>query len=146
MVDAVSQQKPTKVSYNLNWCSIKNVSIYFLYYYRYDATDLLIDLRRDLSGKFENFCRMSAVDFEYLLNGIAAQISKTDTNMRKSIPAQERLAVTLRFLATGDSYQSLSFLFKISPQLISTIIPEVSSALIDLLKIRTKVSNASIEF
>lgn len=146
MVDAVSQQKPTKVSYNLNWCSIKNVSIYFLYYYRYDATDLLIDLRRDLSGKFENFCRMSAVDFEYLLNGIAAQISKTDTNMRKSIPAQERLAVTLRFLATGDSYQSLSFLFKISPQLISTIIPEVSSALIGLLKIRTKVSNASIEF
>lgn len=146
MVDAVSQQKPTKVSYNLNWCSIKNVSIYFLYYYRYDATDLLIDLRRELSRKFENFCRMSAVDFEYLLNGIAAQISKTDTNMRKSIPAQERLAVTLRFLATGDSYQSLSFLFKISPQLISTIIPEVSSALIDLLKIRTKVSNASIEF
>ncbi|CAH2015154.1 unnamed protein product [Acanthoscelides obtectus] len=40
-----------------------------------------------------------------------------------------RLAITLRYLATGDSFQSLHFLFKVSPQLISTIVPEVCKAL-----------------
>lgn len=35
--------------------------------------------------------------------------------MRKAIPEQERLAVTLRFLASGDSYKSISVFFHIAP-------------------------------
>ncbi|KAJ8939441.1 hypothetical protein NQ318_010625 [Aromia moschata] len=77
---------------------------------------------------------MSATDFEYLLNKIGPEISKMDTNMRKCIPVQERLAVTLRFLATGDSYQSLAYLFKFLAQLISSIIPEVCQAIINALQ------------
>ena len=72
---------------------------------------MLDDLRKEPSGKFENFCRMSATDFEYLLSKIGPFIAKRDTNMRESIPIQERLAVTLRFFASGDSYISLSYLF-----------------------------------
>lgn len=83
---------------------------------------------------FENFSRMSDNDFEYLLNRISGRISRKDTNFRKAIPAKERLAVTLRYLATGDSYSSLSYLFRISKQLISRIIPEVCEAIIDVLK------------
>ena len=39
---------------------------------------------------------------------------RVDTNYRDSIPASVRLALTLRFLATGDSHASLMCLFRIS--------------------------------
>lgn len=74
---------------------------------------------------------MSAEDFEILLNKVGPHIAKKDTKWRKAIPANERLALTLRFLATGDSLKTLYYLFKISPQLISQIIPEVCTALIN---------------
>ena len=32
--------------------------------------------------------------------------------MRKTITAEERLAVTLRFLATGNTYSDLAFTFR----------------------------------
>lgn len=47
----------------------------------------------------------------------------------KVITAPERLAVTLRFLATGETYRSLSFQFRISRAAISYIIKEVCSAI-----------------
>lgn len=59
--------------------------------------------------------------------------------MRKAIPIQDRLAVTLRFLATGDSFTSLSYLFKFSNQIISNIVHEVCYDLIHELKDQIKV-------
>lgn len=87
-----------------------------------------------------NFCRMSAEDFEIILNKIGPHISKQDTNMRKAISIQERLAITLRFLATGDSFTSIGYLFKVSNQTISVIVPEVCKAINDALKDQIKVS------
>jgi len=83
---------------------------------------------------------MSSEDFEFILTKIGSKINKQDTNMRKAIPIQERLAVTLRFLTTGDSFVSLEYLFKISHQSISRIVPEVCLAIIDALKDEIKVS------
>lgn len=103
---------------------------------------MLEDLNREPSGKFFNFCRMSATDFEFLLNKIGQRITRMDTNMRKCIPVQERLAVALRFLATGDSYASLSYLFKFSPQTVSKCVDEVCDALIDALQGEIKVSKS----
>lgn len=85
----------------------------------------LNELVAEPSGEFHKFTRMSLTDFEYLLSQISSKISKQDTQLREAIPARIRLALTLRYLATGDDFQSLHFLFKISPQLISNIIPEV---------------------
>jgi hypothetical protein len=65
---------------------------------------------------------MYSTDFEYLLQKTGPRISKEDTDWRECIPAKIRLAVTLRFLATGDSYRS-HFLLKISSQIIARIIP-----------------------
>lgn len=101
---------------------------------------MLCDLIKE-PGKSENFCRMSTTDFEYLLNEIGPQIARTDTNMRKCIPVQERLAVALRFLATGDSYSSLSSSFKFSTQTVSKCVDEVCSALIQKLQGEIKVSS-----
>ena len=40
-----------------------------------------------------------------------ATYPKKDTNLRKVIPAAERHMLTMRFLASGDSQVSLSYLF-----------------------------------
>jgi hypothetical protein len=50
---------------------------------------------------------------------------------RKAISVQEMLALTLRFLASGDSYVGLQYLFKISKQAISCIVPEVCETLVE---------------
>lgn len=90
--------------------------------------------------QFKNFVRMSSEDFEYLLCKIGPKVMKENTNMRKSVPVNTRLAITLRFLATGDSYTSLQYTFLISKQLISLIIPEVCQALIEVLKENIEVN------
>ncbi|KAK7605333.1 hypothetical protein V9T40_007191 [Parthenolecanium corni] len=91
---------------------------------------LIQDLIAELAaGKYENFCRMSVVDLEFLFNLVGPTIVKQDTPLRQAVSAKERLLVTLRFLASGDSYQSLSYIFRISPQLIGRIVPEVCAAL-----------------
>lgn len=108
---------------------------------RYRGRDLIDDLTAEIGyGLFENFCRMKSTDFETLLQQIGPKISKQDTTFREAIPATERLMVTLRYLATGDSFTSLMYTFKISKQLISRIIPEVCSAIIECLKEYVKVS------
>lgn len=108
---------------------------------KYSGTALLNELLMEDGSFFNNFNRMTAMDFEKLTCLIGPVISKKDTNYRKAIPVKERLAITLRFLATGDSYTSLMYTFKVSKQVISTIVPEVCEALIkaleDLVKVRT---------
>lgn len=100
---------------------------------------MLADFLKEPSGYFENFCRMGASDFELLLIKIGPLIQKQDTNMRPSIPVDQRLAITLRFLATGDSYRSLGFLFKCSRQFVANCIMDVCQALVHILKDEIKV-------
>ncbi|XP_026673863.1 uncharacterized protein LOC113465000, partial [Ceratina calcarata] len=76
---------------------------------------------------------MSSTDFYYLLESIRDDISRQNTTFRKAVTAEERLAITLRYLATGDLYTSLQYLFNVSKQLISKIVPEVCRALVKTL-------------
>nr|CAH7717719.1 unnamed protein product [Callosobruchus chinensis] len=88
----------------------------------------------DDEGLFRNFTRMRQEDFIYLLRKISPIVKKSDTNFREAIPPPVRLLVTLRYLATGDSYPSLRFLFQISQLSSSPINLEVCRALIDILR------------
>ncbi|CAH1969416.1 unnamed protein product [Acanthoscelides obtectus] len=101
----------------------------------------LAELYAEPAGEFDNFVRMSCSDFEYLLQKTSPMIAKNDTDRRDAIPVKVRLAVTLRYLATGDSYRSLHYLFKISSQVISLIVPEVCLALNDILKDLVKLAS-----
>ena len=50
--------------------------------------------------RFASFVRMDAQQFQYLLDAVSPLIVHKDTPMREAILPAERLAVTLRFLAT----------------------------------------------
>jgi hypothetical protein len=69
---------------------------------------LLADFKfREISGQYENFTRIAPPDFEFLINLIVPKIAEKDTTYRATVPVEERLAVALRFMTTGDSYTSL---------------------------------------
>lgn len=62
-------------------------------------------LTKDLSvydkPNYRNYLRMSETQFNLLLSFISQDLLKQDTRMRDAITPAEKVAVTLRFLATG---------------------------------------------
>jgi hypothetical protein len=54
-------------------------------------------------------------------------------DIREAISAAERLPITLRYLATADSYHSLEYLYRIPVSTLSTLIPETCRAIYDCL-------------
>nr|CAH7739822.1 unnamed protein product [Callosobruchus chinensis] len=92
------------------------------------ASHKCIDILQSESGydQFKNFTRMTKTDFEFLLNLITPKIMRKDTNFIRAISLRERLVL---FLATGDSYSSLQYLFKVSKSSISHIVPDVCQAI-----------------
>lgn len=90
---------------------------------------------------------MDVDTYEDLLRWVTPAIKKEDTVMRDAITPNERLSATLRFLASGQSYEDLKFLTKISAQSLGGIILETSKAIIAALKPFIKVSkNVNIKF
>lgn len=67
--------------------------------------------------------------------------------MREAITPQERLAATLRFLATARSYEDLKYSNIISPQTVSYNIPETCQAIYEVLRRDgLKVSKSPVVF
>lgn len=81
----------------------------------------------------QNFIRMNSETFDGLCMKLHPIIGKKDTSFRKAITTRERLAITLRYLATGDSFVSLQYLFKVSKQSISKIVRETCDGLVEVL-------------
>ena len=76
---------------------------------------------------------MSPERYFHLLEMMEPRIRKKDTKMRKAISADERLTLTLRYLASGEMQESLSFSYRISKASVCDIIYEVCLALWDVL-------------
>ena len=75
---------------------------------------------------------MSPDRFDHLLSLVEPAITKQN-NYRQPISAVERLCLTIRFLASGDSQQSLSFAFRIGRSTVSGIIRETCEAIYNIL-------------
>ncbi|KYN00289.1 hypothetical protein ALC62_08931, partial [Cyphomyrmex costatus] len=86
------------------------------------------ELRRKNNACFETFFRMRNDLFDRLIEMGTSYIQRQNTN------AAERLSLTLRFLATSESYRSLEYSTRISACIISRIILETCRVLYENLR------------
>jgi hypothetical protein len=68
-----------------------------------------VELENNEPRDFQNYLRMDSELFQNLLRVVRPRIEKKNTVMREAVSAEERLSVTLRYLATGNSYEDLKF-------------------------------------
>lgn len=94
-----------------------------------DYSQLMKELRLEDEGSFYNYLRMEPAIFDELLQRVGPRIVKQDTNWRASLEAGLKLAVTLRFLATGDKYPTLQYQYRVSRCTISIFVPGVCRAI-----------------
>ena len=74
---------------------------------------------------------MSYETCKELLHFIEPLITQQESfNGNRTIAAAERLALTIRFLATGETFRSLSYQFRISERAISYIVYQVAGAIV----------------
>lgn len=91
-------------------------------------------MRSEDSDYFNRFFRMRHDLFDQLVELVTPYIQRQNTNMRQCISPKERLSLTLRFLATGESYRSLEYSTRIPACTISRIIPETCRVLYEVLR------------
>ena len=94
------------------------------------ANNIVKELSLEDTGGFKEMMRMDYEDFLYILKMIEKDITpKEMLGGHRAINAKSRLIIAIRFLATGESYRSLRFQFRISTPAISYIINDVCSAI-----------------
>ncbi|KAG0445173.1 hypothetical protein HPB47_018930 [Ixodes persulcatus] len=71
--------------------------------------------------------------FDTILGLVRDRIKKEDTNLRKAIPPDVRLALTIIFLGAGETLRSSSFNFLIGRSTCCGIVSEVCTALWEVL-------------
>ena len=92
--------------------------------------NIVTELKMEDRAGFKNMFRMSVSDFERILQYIGEEISPTvKPNGAKPILPEERLAITLRYLATGETFSSLEYQFRVSVRAISYIVSGVCDAI-----------------
>ncbi|XP_069815807.1 uncharacterized protein [Dendropsophus ebraccatus] len=77
---------------------------------------------RQYPEKFYNFTRMPMEAFDKLVDILGPYIQRQNTRMKQAITAKDRLLITLRFLATGESFASLHLQFRVGKSTISGIV------------------------
>ena len=87
------------------------------------------ELKEQDSVGFKGYVRMGFDHFKELVHLLSPFLQKQDANIRECISPGERCCVTLRYLASGESFRSLEYQFRISKKTISYIVYEVAFAI-----------------
>ncbi len=80
----------------------------------------------------ENF-RMSNATFLYVCNELHSTIERNDTTLRKAIPVEQRVAITIWFLSTGSDFRTIGHLFGVSKSTVCLVTREVCQAIVTIL-------------
>ena len=77
--------------------------------------------------------RMSKATFLYVCSELCLVVEKNDSSMRKAIPVEQRVALTLWFLATGTDFRTIGHLFGVSKSTVCVVTKQVCNALVSIL-------------
>ena len=94
---------------------------------QYDA--LLQELNREDPGEYKNYLRIQPDLFQEMVERLSPYITKFDFAGRALEPAL-KIAITLRYMATGNTYRSLQYEFRVARNTICLFVPEVANAII----------------
>ena len=93
--------------------------------------NVMTELEWEHNGDFTNYMRMDRAMFHELLQRLSLRLMKKNTNCWAALQPGLKLAITLRFLAIGATYHSLSFTFRVPHNTISLFVSEVLQAIVD---------------
>ncbi|XP_024141057.1 putative nuclease HARBI1 isoform X2 [Oryzias melastigma] len=92
--------------------------------------NLIAELRRD-SQRHHGYFRMSVEKFDEILSIIGPDLRRQTTNFRNPVSPEERLAMALRYLASGDSLISLANNFRLGHSTVVNSVHMVFAAIED---------------
>jgi hypothetical protein len=81
-------------------------------------------------ASYRNFTRIEPDMFQELLHVVGPRITKNHGWFRRPINPALKLAIALRYLATGDSYRSLMYGFRVAHNTICGIVRDVCEAIV----------------
>ncbi len=92
--------------------------------------NLMRELAADDVGTFIGYLRMDPDMFHVVVERLRPLLTKQDTHMRKALEVGLKVAVTLRFYATGMAYKDLETSFRIGHNTVGGIINDVTQAIL----------------
>ena len=113
---------------------------------KYQTRPWLLAERRQLHGRFQrlinelriedpqaffNFLRMEPAMFDELVQRVGPRKTKTDAHMRKALSPGLKIAITVRYLASGEKYPCLLYSFRVARNTICLLIPKVCEATVE---------------
>ncbi|XP_050300527.1 putative nuclease HARBI1 isoform X1 [Anthonomus grandis grandis] len=75
------------------------------------------------------YFRVTKEELDFLHGLVKEHIKKQNTQFRRAISTEERLAVCLRYLATGNSFRSMGFSYRLGFSTVREIVIEVCDAI-----------------
>jgi hypothetical protein len=92
---------------------------------------LMRELREEDPEAFINYMRLPMELYVEVLARITPRITKQDTWWRQALDQGLKFTCTMRHLASGDSYSSIKWDFRVPSNTMSMFVPEVCQAIID---------------
>ncbi|KAL2092787.1 hypothetical protein ACEWY4_012585 [Coilia grayii] len=93
---------------------------------------LIMELRLH-DDLFQRYFRLSRELFDELLARVGPRIARENTHFRQAIGPAQRLAICLRYLATGDSFATIAFSYRVGHCTVGRVVKEVAAVIWDVL-------------
>ena len=91
--------------------------------------NLKVELQNEDAREFKNMLRMEPAMFHELEARLTPRLLKRDSNLRRAFTPGFKLAITLKYLATGINFKTLMQGFRVSSNNIGLIVRDVCGAI-----------------